>query len=121
LIADFGLSRIIDSDKFDVLRTTCGTPGYMAPEIFKPSVTKGSSASDMWAIGVIAYFLLCGYTPFEGENSIEEMNAITRAEYHFHEEYWSEVSDKGKLYASNTCTHPILTALNKLNSSFNVA
>lgn len=35
LVADFGLSRIIDSDKFDVLRTTCGTPGYMAPEIFK--------------------------------------------------------------------------------------
>lgn len=29
LIADFGLSRIIDSEKFDVLRTTCGTPGYM--------------------------------------------------------------------------------------------
>lgn len=50
----------------------------------------------MWAIGVIAYFLLCGYTPFEGENSIEEMNAIVRADYHFHEEYWSEVSDKGR-------------------------
>jgi len=35
LIADFGLSRIIDSEKFHVLTTTCGTPGYMAPEIFK--------------------------------------------------------------------------------------
>lgn len=35
LIADFGLSRIIDEEKFHVLTTTCGTPGYMAPEIFK--------------------------------------------------------------------------------------
>ena len=35
LIADFGLSRIIDGEKFHVLTTTCGTPGYMAPEIFK--------------------------------------------------------------------------------------
>lgn len=29
LIADFGLSRIIDTDKFHMLTTTCGTPGYM--------------------------------------------------------------------------------------------
>ena len=35
LIADFGLSRMLDQDKMDVLSTTCGTPGYMAPEIFK--------------------------------------------------------------------------------------
>ncbi|KAI8639818.1 kinase-like domain-containing protein [Parasitella parasitica] len=96
LIADFGLSRIIDSEKFDVLRTTCGTPGYMAPEIFKR--TGHGKPVDMWAVGVITYFLLCGYTPFEGENSIEEMNAITRAEYEFHEEYWSEISDKAKYF-----------------------
>lgn len=35
LIADFGLSRIMDDEAFHVLTTTCGTPGYMAPEIFK--------------------------------------------------------------------------------------
>jgi serine/threonine protein kinase len=34
LIADFGLSRIMDEEQFHVLTTTCGTPGYMAPEIF---------------------------------------------------------------------------------------
>lgn len=37
LIADFGLSRIMDEEAFRVLTTTCGTPGYMAPEIFKKS------------------------------------------------------------------------------------
>lgn len=35
LIADFGLSRVLDDDTMTVLSTTCGTPGYMAPEIFK--------------------------------------------------------------------------------------
>ena len=35
LIADFGLSRIMDEEQFHVLTTTCGTPGYMAPEIFQ--------------------------------------------------------------------------------------
>jgi serine/threonine protein kinase len=27
LIADFGLSRVIDDSKFNALTTTCGTPG----------------------------------------------------------------------------------------------
>ncbi|KAI8981767.1 kinase-like domain-containing protein [Mycotypha africana] len=102
LIADFGLSRIIDSDKFDVLRTTCGTPGYMAPEIFKR--TGHSKPVDMWAIGVITYFLLCGYTPFEGGNSIEEMRAIMEGEYYFHEEYWMEVSDVAKAFIERCLT-----------------
>ena len=37
LIADFGLSKIMEEESFHVLTTTCGTPGYMAPEIFKKS------------------------------------------------------------------------------------
>ena len=31
LIADFGLSRIMDEEQFHVLTTTCGTPGYVSP------------------------------------------------------------------------------------------
>lgn len=31
LIADFGLSKYIDTDHDQMLKTTCGTPGYMAP------------------------------------------------------------------------------------------
>lgn len=49
----------------------------------------------MWAIGVITYFLLCGYTPFERESNVDEMNAIIRADYTFDEEYWYGVSDQG--------------------------
>ncbi|KAI9029630.1 kinase-like domain-containing protein [Phycomyces nitens] len=94
LIADFGLSRIIDSEKFHILKTTCGTPGYMAPEIL---TKKGHGKPvDMWSIGVIAYFLLCGYVPFERENNIQEMNAILRADYTFDEEYWAGISNQAK-------------------------
>lgn len=75
LIADFGLSKMIDETTFSALTTTCGTPGYMAPEVRSvPSrrVCSTHQASqifkktghgkpvDMWAIGVITYFLLCG-------------------------------------------------------------
>lgn len=91
LIADFGLSRIMDEEQFHVLTTTCGTPGYMAPEIFKKS--GHGKPVDVWAIGVITYFLLCGYTPFDRESNLEEMQAILVADYSFTPlEYWRGVS-----------------------------
>ncbi|KAI5301922.1 hypothetical protein KEM56_001217, partial [Ascosphaera pollenicola] len=92
LIADFGLSRIMDEEQFHVLTTTCGTPGYMAPEIFKK--TGHGKPVDIWAIGVITYFLLCGYTPFDRDSNLEEMQAILIADYSFKpEEYWRNVSN----------------------------
>jgi calcium/calmodulin-dependent protein kinase I len=38
MIADFGLSRVMEEEKFNMLTEICGTPGYMAPEIFKKSM-----------------------------------------------------------------------------------
>ncbi|KAK0649430.1 calmodulin-dependent protein kinase [Cercophora newfieldiana] len=95
LIADFGLSRIMDEEQFHVLTTTCGTPGYMAPEIFKK--TGHGKPVDLWALGVITYFLLCGYTPFDRDSDFEEMQAILNADYSFTPlEYWRGVSDSAK-------------------------
>ncbi|RYP18260.1 hypothetical protein DL767_009866 [Monosporascus sp. MG133] len=95
LIADFGLSRIMDEEQFHVLTTTCGTPGYMAPEIFKK--TGHGKPVDIWAIGVITYFLLCGYTPFDRDSDFEEMQAILNADYSFQPtDYWRGVSDHAK-------------------------
>ena len=48
---------------------------------------------DVWAIGVITYFLLCGYTPFDRDSNLEEMQAILIADYSFTPlEYWRSVS-----------------------------
>ncbi|UPK99417.1 hypothetical protein LCI18_010352 [Fusarium solani-melongenae] len=95
LIADFGLSRIMDEEQFHVLTTTCGTPGYMAPEIFKK--TGHGKPVDLWALGVITYFLLCGYTPFDRDSDFEEMQAILNADYSFTPiEYWRGVSSHAK-------------------------
>ncbi|CAO3642464.1 unnamed protein product [Mucor hiemalis] len=102
LIADFGLSRIIDTDKFHTLKTTCGTPGYMAPEIFKK--TGHGKPVDLWAIGVITYFLLSGYTPFEGSNNIEEMNAIMHADYNFDDPCWENISQPAKDFINRCLT-----------------
>lgn len=95
LIADFGLSRVMDEEQFHVLTTTCGTPGYMAPEIFKK--TGHGKPVDIWALGVITYFLLCGYTPFDRDSDFEEMQAILNADYSFTPvDYWRGVSDSAK-------------------------
>lgn len=103
LIADFGLSRIMDEEQFHVLTTTCGTPGYMAPEIFKKS--GHGKPVDVWAIGVITYFLLCGYTPFDRESNLEEMQAILVADYSFTPlEYWRGVSLQARQFIKRCLT-----------------
>ena len=119
LIADFGLSRIMDEQAFHVLTTTCGTPGYMAPEIFKKTghgkpvyVAQSSSIykvahkyRDVWAIGVITYFLLCGYTPFDRDSNLEEMQAILVADYSFTPlEYWRGVSKSAREFIKRCLT-----------------
>ncbi|KAI6777935.1 Calcium/calmodulin-dependent protein kinase type I [Emericellopsis cladophorae] len=103
LIADFGLSRIMDEEQFHVLTTTCGTPGYMAPEIFKK--TGHGKPVDLWALGVITYFLICGYTPFDRDSDFEEMQAILNADYSFTPvEYWRGVSSHAKDFITRCLT-----------------
>lgn len=95
MIADFGLSRIMEEEKLNMLTEICGTPGYMAPEIFKK--TGHGKPVDVWAMGVIAYFLLAGYTPFDRDSQQHEMEAIIAGDYKFEPaEYWANVSETAK-------------------------
>jgi serine/threonine protein kinase len=97
MLADFGLSKVLDEENFSILTTTCGTPGYMAPEIFKKA--GHGKPVDIWAIGVITYFLLCGYTPFDRESQYQEMQAICNGDYKFAPaEYWAGVSETAKAF-----------------------
>ncbi|KWU43178.1 Ca2+ calmodulin-dependent protein kinase [Rhodotorula sp. JG-1b] len=100
LLADFGLSKVMDEQQFSALTTTCGTPGYMAPEIFKKT-GHGKFADvqvhDLSAMGVVTYFLLCGYTPFDRENQVDEVQAICNGDYAFEPaEYWMGVSETAR-------------------------
>ncbi|KAJ8010515.1 hypothetical protein DPEC_G00075890 [Dallia pectoralis] len=63
-IVDFGLSRMVSSSQ--ELREIMGTPEYVAPEILNYEPI--STATDMWSIGVLAYVMLTGISPFLGED-----------------------------------------------------
>jgi len=95
-IADFGLSKI-QSDE-DRLHTSCGTPGYVAPEVLL-SETYNESV-DMWGIGIITYILLAGYPPFYDETNPQDdtllFDKVIHVEYDMDDECWDDVSDLAK-------------------------
>eukprot|EP00004_Rigifila_ramosa_P004491 TRINITY_DN1496_c0_g1_i3.p1 TRINITY_DN1496_c0_g1~~TRINITY_DN1496_c0_g1_i3.p1 ORF type:complete len:1034 (+),score=268.81 TRINITY_DN1496_c0_g1_i3:169-3270(+) len=62
LLTDFGVSVKIQEGQ--MLKQTCGTLHYMAPEIFSPE-GYGKSA-DVWSFGVTLYHILCKRVPFQG-------------------------------------------------------
>jgi len=92
-IADFGLSKMFSAG--EVLKTSCGTPDYAAPEVLQTDGTY-SNAVDMWSVGVITYVLLCGYPPFYAKEQRELFTQILNAEYEFPEEDWSQISEAAK-------------------------
>lgn len=62
LLADFGVARAMQAQTQHTQVT--GTLAYMAPEQFAGTF---SPASDQYALGVVAYLLLTGRPPFEGD------------------------------------------------------
>lgn len=93
-IADFGLSKMLYGEQCNTA-TVCGTPGYCAPEVLKgnPYDTK----VDMWAVGVIAYILLCGFEPFYDERGDQAMfQRILKCDYEFVTPWWDDVSENAK-------------------------
>ena len=61
-IIDFGLSNYYN--KNNLLITPCGSPCYAAPEMVSGKKYNGFK-TDIWAIGITLFAMLCGYLPFE--------------------------------------------------------
>lgn len=103
-IADFGFAkRVFEPNS---LKTQCGTPGYVAPEILEG--TPYDERADMWSVGVILYILLGGYPPFIEKTQRDLFRKIRKGEYEFHEEYWGTVSTDAKsLIASLLTVNPV--------------
>jgi serine/threonine protein kinase len=65
-IIDFGFAKQQNAKTY----TLCGTPEYMAPEII---LGRGySKGVDWWALGVLLYECLAGYSPFCDPNGMDQ-------------------------------------------------
>lgn len=86
-LTDFGLSRTVRKD--ESLKSTVGTPLYIAPEIIKRDYDK---QCDLWSVGVILYLFLSGQYPFQGATNSLIYDAILHREPSFLADLWQFVS-----------------------------
>src|SRR5690242_15439831 len=75
-IGDFGIARVAETSAAQQLTQTgqvLGTAAYISPE--QATGEPASTASDRYALGVVAYELLTGTRPFRGDNFAAQARA----------------------------------------------
>jgi len=91
-IIDFGTAKQLGpGEKVKVL---CGTPEFVAPEVVNYDFI--STGSDMWALGVICYILLSGFSPFMGDTDAETYANISAVTFDFDCEEFDQISEDAK-------------------------
>ncbi|CAL1265467.1 unnamed protein product [Larinioides sclopetarius] len=78
-VGDFGFSTYIQ-DSQEPLRTFCGSPPYAAPELFRDDSYVGPMV-DVWALGVLLYFMLTASMPFKATTVSGLKKQILEGEY----------------------------------------
>jgi serine/threonine-protein kinase len=76
-VADFGIASAAGTDSLTLTGTVLGTAGYLSPEQARGE--RATSASDLYALAVVAYELLSGERPFANESVTAEAAAHANA------------------------------------------
>jgi eukaryotic-like serine/threonine-protein kinase len=75
VVADFGLARAPLADQ-GATGEVAGTPAYMSPEQLRGDPL--DARSDIFSLGLLAFEMLTGRSPFEGGSSVTKSRAILR-------------------------------------------
>ncbi|KAK9807765.1 hypothetical protein WJX72_008555 [[Myrmecia] bisecta] len=77
-----------------------GTPEFMAPELVADpdgmAKTGWGPEVDMWAVGIMLFWLLCGRTPFDDSNVPRILQNIEEGRWAFREWQWATISTAAK-------------------------
>ncbi len=65
-ILDFGIAKVTEQARSGAATAALGTPLWMAPEQAGATAGKISPATDIWALGLIAFWLLTGRSYWKG-------------------------------------------------------
>jgi DNA-binding response OmpR family regulator len=76
VLVDFGLAKRINERSVTAKSTVVGTPGYIAPEVFFGETA--DSRSDLFSLGVVAYYALSGAVPFPHLRGVALLMRIAR-------------------------------------------
>ncbi|PRP79765.1 protein kinase 1 [Planoprotostelium fungivorum] len=95
-LSDFGLSRKIRDGS--VMKTFCGTPQFIAPEILLNQEQRGyGSKVDLWSLGAILYILLSGEPPFDPNACMKLLGGVGKGPVvTFQADIWKEISEEAK-------------------------
>eukprot|EP01124_Arcella_intermedia_P024073 TRINITY_DN3980_c0_g1_i2.p1 TRINITY_DN3980_c0_g1~~TRINITY_DN3980_c0_g1_i2.p1 ORF type:complete len:278 (-),score=55.88 TRINITY_DN3980_c0_g1_i2:15-848(-) len=92
-LSDFGLA--VEFEPNTLLKNSCGTPQYAAPEILNPLSKGHNKCCDLWSLGVNLFILLSGTLPWdESTGSISKQ--ILSASYSFKAKSWNNISPEAK-------------------------
>ena len=75
VVMDFGIAKAVDQANLTRTGLVIGTPAYMSPE--QCLAQRVTAAADQYSLGIVAYELLTGRTPFRG-SALEMQWAHTR-------------------------------------------
>lgn len=97
-LTDFGFAMRSRAD--EKLRSLCGTPAYMAPEMLRCACDARSEGysfpADIWSCGVLLATLLSGSAPFYHRRELIMLRMIMDAKYSLAGPEWNDVSSNAK-------------------------
>jgi serine/threonine-protein kinase len=90
-VSDFGIASTAGVDTLTLPGTVLGTAGYLSPEQARGE--PATAASDRYGLGVVAFELLTGRRPFEGDTAATEAFAHVNAPVPSAETIYPELPD----------------------------
>uniref|UniRef100_A0AAY4EBD5 non-specific serine/threonine protein kinase n=1 Tax=Denticeps clupeoides TaxID=299321 RepID=A0AAY4EBD5_9TELE len=97
-LVDFGDAVLLSGHRY--VHLLLGNPEFSSPELIQG--TPVSLTSDVWSVGVLAYVMLSGVSPFLDESLEETCVNICKLDFCFPEEYFSTVSHAARDFIAST-------------------